>query len=379
MKRIVILGGGVGGTIVANQLARRLESELLTGEAALTVVADRPDHVYQPYFLYMALDRVVPAEAKRPERQLLDRRIALVTQGAEAVDADGHTVVLADGSRVPFDYLVIATGSRPAPEQVPGLVEGGHWFYTEEGTLRLRDALQAFSGGRIVITVGVPHKCPVAPLEFTFMLEEWLRQRNLRAASQIVYTYPIGRLHTLEPVAQWATPALAEREVETHTFFNLESVDAAAHTATSLEGETLSYDLLVAVPPHVGADVIARSGLGQGGNWIPTDRHTLLMQDHPDIYVVGDATDLPISKAGSTAHYQAEVVAGNIASRVRGGHGSLTYDGKVFCFIEAGLDRATYIEFSYRHPPRPKPPNEAIHLYKLSFNRLYWLSAMGIL
>jgi sulfide:quinone oxidoreductase len=379
MKRVVILGGGTGGAIAANQMVRQLRAEIEAGEVEVTVISNSDQHVYQPLFLYLAFDLTLPADTKRPERRVLDRHIQIVYGEAERVDRQERLVVMADGTRVAYDFLVIATGSRPAPEQIEGLVEGGHHFYTEEAALKLRDALQTFTGGRVVIVVGVPHKCPVAPLEFTFMLQDWLDARGLGSSSQIVYTYPIGRPHSLEGVAEWVKPVFERRRIESHIFFNPEVVDPVNHTVTGLEGDVLSYDLLVAIPPHVGQDVIGRSGLGDSGNWVPTDRYSLLMQGAEDIYVLGDATNLPISKAGSTAHFQADVVAQNIVHRLHGGYGSHRYDGKVFCFIETGLQEATYITFDYERPPQPVPPGSLLHLYKVAFNRMYWLSAAGLL
>ncbi len=378
MTRIVLLGGGVGGSMVSNQLARQLKPEILRGEVEITVINESDTHVYQPYFLYMAFDQAVPADAKRPERAVLNNQIKLVVGHAERVDREAKDVVMGDGAHIPYDYLVIATGSRPAPETVPGLVEGGHIFYTEEGALKLRDALAEFTGGRVLVTVGVPHKCPVAPVEFTLMVRDWLDTHGFES-SEVLYTYPIGRLHSLEPVAAWATEIFDQRRIDSRTFFNVETVDSEKKTVTTLEGDTVSYDLLVAIPPHLGQDIVKRSGLGDAGNWIATDRHSLLMQGTDNIYVLGDATNLPISKAGSTAHFQADVVSSNLVNRIHGGLGSVRYDGKVFCFIEAGNDEATYVKFDYQHPPKPQPPTEMIHLYKLAFNKMYWLSAAGIL
>ena len=379
MKKVVILGGGVGGTIVANQVARQMNSDIKKGTLEVTVITDSEQHVYQPMFLYVAFDQVIPGEAKKPEREILDRHIKMVVGSADRVDQDKKTVMMTDGTAVPYDYLVIATGSRPAPEQVAGLPEGGHLFYTEEGALKLRQALHDFEGGRIVITVGVPHKCPVAPLEFTFMLKDWLQAKGLGQKTEIVYTYPIGRLHSLEPVARWAAPVFEDQKIESHIFFNPEQVDPAKKTITSLEGETLDYDLLVAIPPHTGQDVIGRSALGDAGKWIPTERTSLRMKGSEDIFVLGDATDLPISKAGSTAHFEADVVAANIVNLLNGGLGSIRYDGKVFCFIETSLTKATYITFDYLNPPKPSEPTEMVHMFKMAYNRLYWLTPAGLL
>ncbi|AEJ39302.1 NAD(FAD)-dependent dehydrogenase [Sulfobacillus acidophilus TPY] len=379
MTRIVLLGGGVGGTMVANQVARQLRQEIRRGEVQMTVINESATHVYQPMFLYMAFDQAVPQDAQHAERALLDPGVQLVVGSADRVDREHNQVLMTDGRAFPYDYLVIATGSRPAPETIPGLLEGGHIFYTQEGALKLRQALHDFQGGRILVTVSVPHKCPVAPLEFTLMVNDWVKARGLADKTEVFYTYPIGRLHSLEPVAEWAGPVFEERGIRSQVYFNLESVDPVNHTVTSLEGDTIAYDLLVSIPPHTGQDVIKRSELGDAGGWIPTDRYSLQMDGADNIYVLGDATNLPISKAGSTAHFEADVVSANLINRIRGGLGSVRYDGKVFCFIEAGLGEATYIKFDYQHPPKPQAPSEMIHLYKLAFNKMYPLSAAGIL
>ncbi len=203
-----------------------------------------------------------------------------------------------------------------------------------------------------------------------------------------VSTWIETTLERVAPLAEESHHALIWRQRDDAVILAVEDylvealinvIDNAAKTVTSLEGETLDYDLLVAIPPHMGQDVIGRSGLGDAGQWIPTDRHSLRMEGSDNIFVLGDATNLPISKAGSTAHFEADVVVANLVHRLRGGLGSMTYDGKVFCFIETGLKRATYITFDYDHPPVPSAPSELIHLYKLAYNRMYWLTPAGLL
>jgi len=224
----------------------------------------------------------------------------------------------------------------------------------------------------------------VAPLEFAFLLDDYLRERGLRDKSEIVYTYPLGRLHSLEPVADWAAALLPERGIVTETFFNLDSVDAERHVVHSMEGTDLAYDLHVTIPPHKGAQFLVAPAEGTtplagAGGWIPTDPRTLRVKGHDRLYALGDTTDLPISKAGSTAHYEAEVVAANLVADIRGNLAGHRYDGKVYCFIEAGRDRATYAMFNYTTPPDPKAPTRAVHWFKTAYNKLYWTSARGLL
>jgi sulfide:quinone oxidoreductase len=377
-KKILIVGGGLAGTIVANGLCRQLRDELASGSVTITMLGTSDMHMYQPGLLYVPFGRMRESELFRPQRKVLDRRVPYIVDPAKHIDTGSKAVTTESGKTHGYDYLVIATGSRIRPEQIPGLAEGAHWLYDLEGAKKMRAALADFKGGRVVVNINVPHKCPVAPLEITFMLREYLAARGLMDKSEIVYTYPIGRLHTLEPVAAWAVGEFERHGIRSETFFNTKSVDPQAKTITSEEGTELNYDLLITVPPHSGQPVITDSQLGAGG-WVPTDRQTLLREGSDDVFVVGDTTNLPISKAGSTAHFEADTIIDNLASMIKEGRWARSYDGKVFCFVETGLHSGTYVWFNYTTPPNPGPPSQMIHWFKLAYNRLYWLSARGLL
>jgi len=377
-KRILIVGGGLGGTIVANGLCRQLGRELASGAVSVTMLGDSDRHLYQPGLLYLPFGRVREAELFREQRKVLNHRVIFHIDPAAHVDVDKQEVKTASGKTFGYDYLVLATGSRLVPDEVPGLAEGAHWFYDLDGARKMRDALESFEGGKVVVNVNVPHKCPVAPLEVTFMLQEYLAERGLGDRTEITYTYPIGRLHALEPVAEWAQPEMDRLGIRYETFFNTESVDPKAKTITSVEGTTLPYDLLVTIPPHKGAPVIEDSGLGKGG-WVPTDKQTLHREGSTNVFVVGDTTNIPISKAGSTAHFEADTLVDNLVSLIQEGRMARNYDGKVFCFIETGLSTGSYVWFNYATPPKPVPPSRMVHWFKLSYNRMYWLSARGLM
>jgi len=218
----------------------------------------------------------------------------------------------------------------------------------------------------------------VAPLEFTFLLDDWLRRQGIREKTEIVYTYPIGRVHSIPECAEWAQGELDRRGILSQVFFNLDRVDPIARRVESLEGTELTYDLLVAIPPHVGDGLGERSQLALQGNWYPTHPRRLTLEGYENIYILGDTTNLPVSKAGSVAHYEAEVVAENLSEALRGGTPDVTYDGKVFCFVEAGLDKATYIHFDYEHPPTVEPPTAAVHWFKQLYNRIHWLNLKAV-
>ncbi|MEW6046512.1 MAG: FAD-dependent oxidoreductase [Bacillota bacterium] len=379
VNRVLILGGGPGGTMVANHLARRLRGRIEAGALEVIQLTASPWHTYQPGFLFMAFGEAPLSRFQREQASLLVPGVKLVVDPAEQIDAKGSRVITQNGAIYAYDYLVIATGSYPDPTRVPGMAEGAHGFYTAEDAVRLRDALRRFEGGRIVLTVDVPHKCPVAPLEMVFTLDRYFRSLGRRDGVEVVYTYPIGRLHSLPPVSEWAAAEFERRGIVAETFFNVQRLDPESRKVFSLEGSEYDYDLLISVAPHRGARVISDSGLGDEQGFVATDRYTLQAAGYDNIYVVGDATNLPVSKAGSTAHYEAEVAAENIAAALEGQPPSHRYDGKVFCFIEAGGEEGSYIEFSYTRPPRPARASPMLHQFKLAYNELYWLSARGLL
>jgi sulfide:quinone oxidoreductase len=377
MKRILILGGGVGGTLTANLLIKKLRRQVKAGEVSITVVDQTGQHTYQPGFMYIAMGGERAEKLQRPERGLLDARVALVIGEIEKVDEPTQTVHLKGGDRIGYDYLVLASGSRIVPEAIEHFDVEAHHFYSADAALELRRALNAFTGGRIVVAIaGMPYKCPPAPLEVSFLIEAELRQRGLRDKSEVHFCSPIGRAFTIESVSEMATPILAEKGIELHTFFNVESIDRERHVVQSLEGEELPYELLILVPPHKGQQFLIDSGLAPApGGWLPTDRATLQVGERPNVYALGDATDLPLSKAGSTAHFEAPVVTERIVAAIEGrkvDHKRGDYLGKVMCFFEVGDGKGTLLQFDYDHPPRPPKPNQLWHLGKIVFNRTYW-------
>ena len=372
---IVIAGGGTAGSIIANLLARGLHEEINKGEVIVKVIDKEEKHMYQPALLYVVFDRFRENEMFREMRDLLNPSVIFIHDEIEEFDFDGNTVRTKSGKKVNYDYLVIATGSKPRPDLVDGLEENGDIFYTLEGAKKLRDKLRKFDGGKVLVSVAAPHKCPVAPLEILFMLAEYFRQKGIRDKIDLSYTYPIGRVHALEPVANWAVPEFEKRGINYETLFNMEKVEQGV--VHSMEGFEKEFDLLIAIPPHKGSESLINSGIQDG--WVPTDRHLLKAEGYDNVYVCGDTTNLPISKAGSTAHFEADVVAENLIAEIKEGHPARDYDGKVMCFIETGFSSATYVWFNYTTPPDPVPPSKMIHWLKLGYNRVYWLTARGIL
>jgi len=367
--RVVIVGGGTGGTLAANLLARR--------GVAVTLVDSTGWHTYQPMYLYLPFASRVPRTAgplySRRVKSLVDRRVELVVGEVTGIDHRAGRVQLDSGATLPYDWLVLATGTAYYPDDVPGYRQAAHHFYTQEAALRLREALASFRGGDVVVGVTtIPYKCPPAPLEFTLLLDAHLRRVGLREKTRIHFLSPLPRAFTIEQVSEMVTPILEKRGIQVHTFFNTESVDPEARVVRSLEGDEVPYDLLVLIPPHGGVQAVRASGLGDSSGWIPTDRHTLKVRGHERLYALGDATDLPVSKSGVAAHFQAEAVAENVLAEMAGRAPTHAYTGRVLCFAETGLGRATIISFDYQHPPRPPLPNRVLHWAKLAFNVLYW-------
>jgi sulfide:quinone oxidoreductase len=379
-ETIVVVGGGTGGTVLVNKLAEKLADEIDAGDVQVTLVNDDPDHVYKPVWLYVPFGKREPEDGRRELASLVDDRVDLRIDRVTGIDTDAQQLQYRDASGpVSYDHLVLATGSTLRPEEVPGLAEAGHDYYSEDGSVALREELLSFTEGHIVLSViGSPHMCPAAPLEFVFMVDDWFRERGMREDVEITYTYPIQRVHGNPHIAEWARPRMDEQDIDVETFFNVEEVDPESETLYTMEGSELDYDLLVAIPPHSGIDLVKESGLGDSG-WVDVDKHTLEAEHADNVYALGDTASTGVPNAGSVAHYQAGVVSQRLASEVRGQPPTAVYDGKTLCFIETGMDAASYVEFDYQNPPSPANPSQKLHWSKLAYNESYWLTARGLL
>ena len=391
MQRVVVLGGGVGGTLAANLIARKLKRAIGRQEARVTVVDATGRHTYQPGYMYIAMGNEKPERLVRSEKSLLDDNVDLVVDKVVRIDAAGQSVELASGETLRYDQLVIATGSRIMPELIEGFDTEAHHFYSPGAAAKLRTALDAFKGGKVVIGIaGIPYKCPPAPLEVAFLIESELRERGLRDKTEIAFLSPINRAFTIESVSDMVTPIFAEKDIHLELLAGIAQIDAERKVAITDAFEEHPYDLLIVVPPHKGAQFLIDSGLAPKSGWLPTDRNTLQVKTvakaapgqadediprYPNIHALGDTTDLPLSKAGSTAHFEAPVIAERVAAAVLGkkpaGKHS-TYGGKVMCFFEVGDGKGTLLQFDYDHPPKPPKPNMLWHLGKIVFNKTYW-------
>jgi len=385
-KRIVILGGGTGGTLTANRLHRRL------GDGAEIHVVDRNDrHVYQPGLLFVPFGLAEVSEIVRPRHRQLHDGVSFHETAVEAVDLAADRVHLENGSVLPYDVLVVATGARLQPEETEGMTGPG-WqervftFYTDEGAQKLHEALERFERGRLVVNlVDMPIKCPVAPLEFAFLADWYLRERGIRDRVELVYSTPLDGAFTKPIASEHLAGLLADKGVELVTEFNAGEVDGEGGRLVSYDGRELAFDLLVTVPLHGGAAYVERSdGLGDALGFVPTDQRTLQTPAKPNVFALGDATNVPTSKAGSVTHFEGEVLTENIERFFAGRELEAGYDGHANCFIETGFHKALLIDFNYeteplpgRFPGRVGPlpllrESRLNHLGKLLFQWLYW-------
>ena len=385
-EEIVILGGGVGGTLTANLLDKRLPK----GSARIRVVDPTGIHVYQPGFLYVALGRANSGWLSQSLRSLLRPDIEVVIDNAVKIDTASKKVLLERDGEISYDRLVIATGSYSDEQQVPGLREGSYNFYSMAEAERLREALNGFKGGTILIGIaGMPYKCPPAPVEFAFLLDEMLRKKKIRDKTRIRFLSPLNRAFTIESASKMVQPLFEERGIELETFVNVDTVDPEKRELTSIEGETYSYDLAVLIPPHRPASFVTDSGLVDKSGWLAVDPNTLEVIGQEGIYGIGDTTNLPISKSGSTAHFESPVVVEEIRRSIvdsnsdssqsnqpakKASTSKLRYKGKVTCFLETGHRKATILIFNYDKPPNPPKPSIIWHLAKWFFNRIYWIT-----
>ena len=385
-KRILILGGGTGGTLVANRLRHRFTP----AQAEITVVDQDDVHVYQPGLLFVPFGLARGEDIVRSRCHQLDSTIEVVISPIDRVDIAANQVHLANDATLDYDVLVVATGAVLVPEETEGLVGAG-WmktaftFYNLEGASSLADALGAFDGGRLVVNVvDMPIKCPVAPLEFCFLADWYFRERGIRERVELIYATPLDGAFTKPAAAQALAGLLEEKGVELVTEFNTGEVDEEADKLVAYDGREVAYDLAVIVPLHGGAEYVGRSpGLGDELNFIPTDDHTLQSRARPNIFVIGDAANVPASKAGSVTHFEGEVVVENVARFMKGEALDASYDGHANCFIETGFHKALLIDFNYETEPLPGhfPSRVGVpllresrlnHLGKLMFQWFYW-------
>ena len=387
MKKIVILGAGTAGTMMANKLHRALPPE----EWKITVVDQFRTHYYQPGFLFIPFGIYSQKDVEKPKRDFLPSGVEMVFAEIELIEPDKNRVRLKNGKLLGYDFLIVATGVKINPEETEGLAEGG-WrknifdFYTVEGAVELARFLKYWEGGRLVLNVAeMPIKCPVAPLEFVFLADWWFTERGIRDKVEIEYVTPLPAAFTKPKAAQILGDFLKDKNIKLTTEFDIGSVDHERGVIADWEEQEVDYDLLVTVPTNKGDELIARSGMGNEFNLVPTDHQTLVSKAHENVFVIGDATDLPSSKAGSVAHFEADVLLENMLCIIDGRQPRHHFDGHANCYIESGFGKGILIDFNYDTEPLPgKFPLPGIgpfslleetrmnHYGKMMFRWIYW-------
>jgi sulfide:quinone oxidoreductase len=389
-KHVVILGGGTGGTLTAN----RLRKAFRRSDLRITVVDQDRAHLYQPGLLFVPFGLAHGDDLVRPRDRQLRRGVDFVEQPVDRVDVEGRRVLLGDGTELAYDVLVVATGARLAPEETEGLLGPG-WgervftFYDLPGATALHDALEGFEGGRLVVNVvDLPIKCPVAPLEFCFLADWYFHERGIRDAVALTLVTPLDAAFTKPRAASLLGGMLEDKGIEVVTEFNTGEVDGEAGMLVGFDGREVAFDLAVVVPVHSGAEFVGRSpGLGDALDFVETDPGTLQSKAAPEIFAIGDAANVPASKAGSVSHFEGEVLVENITRFLAGEPLDARFDGHANCFIETGFDKALLIDFNYEQEPVEGHYPASIglpllkesrlnHLGKLLFQWFYWHSLL---
>lgn len=356
MKKILILGSGAGGTMVAAKLRRHLNER----EWQITIIDNDEMHHYQPGWLFIPFGIYTPADCMKPKRNFIPKGVNFVLDEVVAVDTDKNQVEAKKG-RYDYDWLVIATGCRIAPEEVEGLdnwkpdpQSNVHSFFTLESAVALYKKLKYFKKGKLIFNIAeMPHKCPVVPMEFIFMADWFFAINGVRDSVEIEFVTPNTGIFTKPIATKVLSVAAEEKEIKVTPNFHLVSVNQEEKYMESATGEQANFDLLVSTMPNLGADYVETSGLGDGMGYVLTNNHTLKGEKWDNIYVVGDATNVPTSKAGSVAHYEAEIVVDNMLLEIDGQEPKPAFDGHSTCFIVSGYDKAYLFDFNYKTEPLP--------------------------
>lgn len=386
MKKLVILGAGTSGTMMANHLSKKLKRN----NWDITIVDQYKTHYYQPGFLFLPFDLYTEEQVKKNGRKFIPKSVNYIQAEIQKIKAHKNEIQLSN-QKLKYDILIIATGSKIAPDEVEGMAsENWHKnifdFYTFEGALALRNKLRNWQGGKLLVHITeMPIKCPVAPLEFAFLADTYFKEKGMRDRVEITYVTPLSGAFTKDFCSKKLGYLLEEKDIKLVTDFAIEKVDFKNNKIIDYGDQEVGYDLLVTVPTNMGDSVIERSDLGDDLNFVPTHHHTLQSLENENIFVIGDATNVPASKAGSVAHFQAETLTDNIIRYINNTPLKEEFDGHANCFIETGNNKALLIDFNYKQEPVEgtfpianigplKLLKESVfnHWGKLAFRWIYW-------
>lgn len=387
MKQLVILGAGTAGTMMANHLSHELDTELWK----IIIIDEKTEHHYQPGYLFLPFDIYKPSDIVKTIEEFIPKKVELLRGTIDRVDPKNNQVLMANGEVIDYEVLIVATGAKIAPEETEGM-KGSEWhksvfdFYTFDGSLALRDKLRHWEGGRLVVHITeMPIKCPVAPLEFAFLADSFFKNKHMRDKVEITYVTPLSGAFTKPKATEALEHLLHEKHINIESDFAIERVDNENKMIVDYGGREIPFDILVTVPTNKGDEVMARSGMGDDLNYVPTHKATLQSKGYENVFVLGDASNIPASKAGSVAHFEAEILTENILRFIKGEPLKEEFDGHANCFIETGNGKALLIDFNYTHEPvegtfpfpgvgplRLLKESRMNHMGKLAFRWIYW-------
>ena len=387
MKRLLILGAGTAGTMMANHLNHELDSLLWE----ITIIDEVKEHYYQPGYLFLPFDIYEPEDIVKSIDEFIPKGVHLIHEPIDKIVPDKNAVLLSNGTELLYDVLIIATGAKIAPEEVEGM-NGSGWrndvfdFYTFDGALALRNKLRTWEGGKLVVHITeMPIKCPVAPLEFAFLADSYFHHKKMRDKVDITFVTPLSGAFTKPKATAALEHLLEEKHIKIESDFAIEHVDNEQKMIVDYGGREIPYDLLVTVPTNKGDEMLQRSGMGDELNYVPTHKNTLQSKDWQNIFVIGDASNIPASKAGSVAHFEAEILTENILRFINNEPLKEEFDGHANCFVETGHGKALLIDFNYTHEPvegsfpfpgvgplRLLKESRINHMGKLAFRWIYW-------
>ena len=387
MKRIVILGAGTAGTMMANKLRNTLDKE----EWDITIIDQFKTHYYQPGFLFIPFGIYNKEDVIKPKADFIPSGVNMIFSEIDRVEGEANKVYLEGGKVLNYDYLIIATGTKTCPEETTGLKDKLWYkeifdFYTVEGAVALQKFFKGWEGGKLVMAITeVPYKCPVAPLEFVFLADAYFTEKGIRDKVEISYVTPMSGAFTKPIATKMLSELLVEKNIKEIPDFYIEHVDNDNKKLVSYDEKEIPFDVLTIVPVNMGDEMIERSGLGDDLNFVLTDKETLQSKQHENIFVLGDAANIPTSKAGSVAHFAAEILFENLMSAMEGRPLHAKFDGHANCYIETGFGKGALIDFNYDTEPLPGTfplpgigpfgllKNTKINHYgKVMFRWIYW-------
>lgn len=387
MQKLLILGAGTAGTMMANKFRKALDRD----EWEITIVDKHRTHYYQPGFLFIPFGTYKKEDVIKPKTDFIPVGVEYILADVDKIEAENNKVLIKGGQVLNYDYLVIATGTRTAPEETPGMT-GDLWyknvfdFYTIDGAVKLHDFLKRWEGGKLVMSITeVPFKCPVAPIEFVCLAEAYFAKKGMRDKVDITFVTPMSGVFTKPKATQMLGELFVEKNINVVTDFYTEKIDNENKKLVSYDGKEVDFDVLTVVPTNMGDDMIERSGLGDDLNFVPVNKETLQHETHKNIFVLGDASNIPTSKAGSVAHFSADILFDNFMSAIENRPLLAKFDGHANCYIETGYGKGSLIDFNYDTEPLPGTfplpgigpfgllKNTKINHYgKILFRWIYW-------